>query len=81
MQLLGRGDFLTVMSEMAFANGAKRWNLRALPTTLGKRLPVVAVRVKNRTLTPSVELFLDTVRAVTSRLAGKPRRLARETRG
>ena len=28
-----------------------------------------------------MELFLDTVREVTCRLAGKPRRLARQTRG
>ncbi len=76
MQLLERGQFLTVMPDTAFANGARRWNLRVLPVKFAQRLPVVAVRVKNRTLTPSVELFLESVRTITRRLAGKPRRMA-----
>jgi hypothetical protein len=44
--------------------------------SLGRRLPVVAVTLKSRTLTPSVQLFIDEAHATTTRV-GEPHRRPR----
>ena len=64
MQLLASGRYLTVLTESTVRFSAERWGLKALPLELGPRLPVVAVTLKHRTLTPSVQLFIDEVRTV-----------------
>jgi DNA-binding transcriptional LysR family regulator len=73
MQLLASGQYLTVFTDSTVRYSADRWLLRVLPVKLGQRLPVVAVTLKNRTLTPSVQLFIDQVRVVTKamRLSGE----------
>jgi DNA-binding transcriptional LysR family regulator len=72
MQLLASGEYLTVFTDTTVRYSADRWSLKVLPIELGRRLPVVAVTLKNRTLTPSVHVFLENVRAVTKtrRLSG-----------
>jgi DNA-binding transcriptional LysR family regulator len=65
MQLLASGRYLTVFTDSTVRYSAQRWSLKVLPVKLGRRLPVVAVTLKHRTLTPSVKLFIDQVRAVT----------------
>jgi DNA-binding transcriptional LysR family regulator len=65
MQLLAGGRYLTVFTDSTVRYSAQRWSLTVLPVKLGRRLPVVAVTLKHRTLTPSVKLFIDQVRAVT----------------
>jgi DNA-binding transcriptional LysR family regulator len=65
MQLLASGQYLTVFTDTTVRYSADRWSLKVLPIELGRRLPVVAVTLKNRTLTPSVQVFIENVRAVT----------------
>jgi DNA-binding transcriptional LysR family regulator len=64
MQLLATGRYLTVMTDSTVRYSAKRWSLKTLPVNLGPRLPVVIVTLKDRTLTPAVELVIDQVRAM-----------------
>jgi DNA-binding transcriptional LysR family regulator len=65
MQLLASGHYLTVFTDTTVRYSAERWSLKVLPIDLGRRLPVVAVTLKHRTLTPSAQVFLENVRAVT----------------
>jgi DNA-binding transcriptional LysR family regulator len=65
MQLLASGQYLTVFTDTAVRYSAARWALKILPIDLGRRLPVVAVTLKNRTLAPPVELFIENVKAAT----------------
>src|SRR5262245_29328635 len=65
MQLLSTGRYLTVFTDTTVRYSAERWSLKVLPIELGRRLPVVAVTLKHRTPTPSVQAFLEDVRAVT----------------
>jgi DNA-binding transcriptional LysR family regulator len=69
LQLLASGRYLTVFTDSTVRYSAERWSLKILPVKLGPRLPVVAVTLKNRTLTPSVQLFIDQVRAVTKTMS------------
>jgi DNA-binding transcriptional LysR family regulator len=65
MQLLASGNYVTVFTDTTVRYSAERWSLKVLPIELGRRLPVVAVTLKHRTPTPSVQALLDNVRAVT----------------
>jgi DNA-binding transcriptional LysR family regulator len=69
LQLLASGRYLTVFTDSTVRYSAERWSLKILPVTLGPRLPVVAVTLTNRTLTPSVQLFIDQVREVTKTMS------------
>jgi DNA-binding transcriptional LysR family regulator len=51
---------------------AKRFLLKALPIDLPARpWPIAIVTLKNRTLSPVVQLFIDHVRAFTSTMSGR----------
>ena len=67
MQLLATGRYLTLFTDSTARYSADRWSLKVLPINLGSQLRVVAVTLKNRTPTPSVQLFIDRVRALTRR--------------
>ena len=65
MQLLATGRYITVFTDTTLRYSAKRWGLKVLPFELPRRLPVVAVKLRHRSPTPAVEVFLDTAKAVT----------------
>lgn len=71
MQLLATERYLTVLTDSTARYSAKWWSFKTLPVDLGPRLPVVIVTLKDRTLTPSVELFIKQVRAM-SKTMGNP---------
>jgi DNA-binding transcriptional LysR family regulator len=62
--LLAAGDFLSAMPKSLLRLNPECAGLTALPIKLPKsRFPVAIVRLKNRTLTPVVELFLERLRS------------------
>ena len=65
LQLLASGRYLTVFTDTTARYSAERWSLKVLPIELERRLPVVAVTLKHRTPPPSVQAFLENVRAAT----------------
>jgi DNA-binding transcriptional LysR family regulator len=69
VHFLGNGPFLT-----AYARSVVRHNLlRELPVELtGQPWPVVVVTLKNRTLTPVVERFIECAREMAKSMAAKP---------
>jgi DNA-binding transcriptional LysR family regulator len=69
-QLLATGRFITVLPESVLRYHARQWSLKALPIDLGVALrPVAVVTLKNRTLGPAVQLFIEQVRAVAQKHA------------
>ena len=63
--LLASGRFITVFPNSMLRLNGKRYALKALPVDLDIRpSPVVIVTVKNRTLSPVVERFMQCARAV-----------------
>jgi DNA-binding transcriptional LysR family regulator len=68
--LLATGRFLTVLPDSVLRYHAKQWSLKALPVDLGVKLRSVAiVTLKNRTLSPVVQLFAEHVRAVAKTMS------------
>jgi DNA-binding transcriptional LysR family regulator len=64
-RLLATGRYLTVLPESVLRYNAKQWSLKALPLDLGmKPMAVTIVTLKNRTVSPAVQLFVEQVRAV-----------------
>ena len=61
--LLATGDFLTAMPRSLLRLSADGVRLKALPVKLAiQSFPVAVVTLKNRTLSPVVELFLERLR-------------------
>jgi DNA-binding transcriptional LysR family regulator len=66
-RLVGTGRFLTVFSEYSLRFSGIDPTLKVLPVELpGARRTVRIVSLKNRSLSPLAELFIDRMRAVTS---------------
>lgn len=65
LQLLARGDYLSSLPASLLRNYERRWDLVALPFTLGAPLPVVAVTLRRRAGGPALEAFLRELRAAT----------------
>lgn len=63
--LLTTGRFLTVLPESVLRYNAKQWALRALPIRLRTRpQPIAIINLKNRTVSPVVQLFIAHLRTV-----------------
>ena len=63
--LIATGRFVGTMPESAFNLAAERFGLKILPLELAvPRWPIAVVTLRNRTLSPVVNLFLDCARAV-----------------
>jgi DNA-binding transcriptional LysR family regulator len=74
LHLLATGRFLTVFPDSLVQSVAERWSIKALPIDLGVRAPPVGiVTMKNRTLSPVVQLFIDAAREVAKSTAEKSR--------
>jgi DNA-binding transcriptional LysR family regulator len=70
--LLADGPFLTVFPESVLRFHAERFSLKVLPISLPQQpWPVLIMTLKNRTLSPVVERFIDCVREV-SKLFSRP---------
>jgi len=65
VHLLATGRFLSVLSESVLRGVAKQMSFKVLPIDLRIKAPPIAiVRLKNRTLSPVVQLFIEHLRAV-----------------
>jgi DNA-binding transcriptional LysR family regulator len=70
--LLATGRFLTVLPASVLRYNAKEWALKALPVDLGVKVRSVAiVKLKNRTVSPVVDLFIEHVRAAASQASNR----------
>ena len=64
-RLLATGRYLTVLPESVLRYNAKPWSLKALPLDLGmKPMAMTIITLKNRTVSPVVQLFIEAVRDI-----------------
>jgi DNA-binding transcriptional LysR family regulator len=63
LALLVSTNYLTVLPNSVLRYSAERWPLKILPIDLGIQSPVGIFTVKNRTLSPVVELFIEEARS------------------
>lgn len=69
-QLVASGRFVSVLPNSLLVNNARDWSVVALPIDLGvKSPPVTIVTLKNRTVGPVVQLFVQHLRAIAKSLA------------
>ncbi len=68
--LLASGRFLTILHASVLRFNAKQWSLRVLPVDLGIRpMPIAIFTLKNRTLSPVVQLFIDEAHEVAKTIS------------
>jgi DNA-binding transcriptional LysR family regulator len=68
LHLVSTGPYLTILHESVLRFNAKIWSLKKLPINLSIRpMPIAIFTLKNRTLSPVVQLFIDEARDVASR--------------
>jgi DNA-binding transcriptional LysR family regulator len=69
-QLLATGRFLSVLANSVLRINAEQWSLKVLPIDLRlKPPPVSVITLKNRTISPVVQLFIEQLRAVAKNLS------------
>jgi DNA-binding transcriptional LysR family regulator len=69
-ELLATGRFLTVLPGFMLRVTPRNLALKALPVALpNSPMPIGLVTLKNRTLTPLAQLFIENVRALAKPLA------------
>jgi len=73
--LLATGRFLTMLHESALWFATQQRSLKVLPVDLLiPPMPIVIFRLKNRTVSPVVQLFVDQAHAVAKSLVRTPKR-------
>ena len=64
-QLLASGRYVTMLPDSVLRYTAKQWSLKILPIDLRiEPWPIAILTMKNRTLGPVAQLFIEHVRAV-----------------
>jgi DNA-binding transcriptional LysR family regulator len=72
VHLLATGRFLAVLSDSILRGVAKQMSFKVLPINLRiKAAPVAIFRLKNRTLSPVVQLFIEHLRAVAKSVSDR----------
>jgi len=72
--LASRGDYVAVLPRSVLHLNAKQYSLRQLPIKLSTRpSPVAIVTLKERTLTPGVEVFIQCAREIAASLFSRKR--------
>lgn len=66
LQLLSEGGYVTAFPDSLVRNNANRWNLRVLPVTLGRPLPVAALTLKSRAKNRAIRAFIAAAQAVSA---------------
>jgi DNA-binding transcriptional LysR family regulator len=63
LPLLASTNWMTVLPNSVLRYNAERWPLKILPIDLGIKSPVGIFTLKNRTLSPVVQLFIEEARS------------------
>jgi len=72
-ELVGSGRFITLLTSSVVRTFGKRYSLKVLPIELPlHRSPIGIVTLRNRTLGPAAQLFIDNAREVSKSLASQP---------
>jgi hypothetical protein len=74
---MSKGRFLSMASESVLRFGGWERSIKVLPIDLAASGPVGIITLKNRTLTPAAQLFIDCARGVEKPMAMPRRRQLR----
>jgi DNA-binding transcriptional LysR family regulator len=69
LALLMTGRYVSCIPSSIYRYGAQDRPLKALPVDMGLKLPIALFTVKNRTLSPAVEVFIQAAREVAQMYA------------
>jgi DNA-binding transcriptional LysR family regulator len=70
IHLLATGNYLSILPASVLHFNAEAWSLKALPVDLGVApRPMAVFTLKNRTLSPVVEIFIEHARAVAKSIS------------
>jgi DNA-binding transcriptional LysR family regulator len=69
LALLVSGNYISCIPSSTYRYGAQGRPLKALPVDMGLKLPMAIFTLKNRTLSPVVQLFIEHARAVAKTMA------------
>jgi DNA-binding transcriptional LysR family regulator len=69
LPLIATGKYISAVPNSLLRYTAERWSLKALPIDLGLDLSVGIFTLKNRTLSPVVQVFIDTARSICKAMA------------
>jgi len=65
MHLLATGRYLTMLGSQVLQYNSERWSLKRLPIDLrAPELPIAVFTLKNRTISPVAQLFIEHVRTL-----------------
>jgi DNA-binding transcriptional LysR family regulator len=64
LPLIATGKYISAVPTSLLKYTAERWSLKVLPIDLGLELSVGIFTLKNRTLSPVVQVFIDTARSI-----------------
>jgi DNA-binding transcriptional LysR family regulator len=64
LALLASGNYMSCIPRSIYRYGGKGRLLKALPVDMGLKLPVALFTLKNRTLSPAVQVFIERAREV-----------------
>jgi DNA-binding transcriptional LysR family regulator len=70
LPLLASGNYLTLLPDTVLRYCGDQWSLKILPIDLAIRSAVGIFTLKNRTLTPIVQLFIEEARSETGFVTG-----------
>src|SRR5262249_48327955 len=73
IHLVATGRFLSVLSDSVLRGVAKQLAFKVLPIKLSLKPPPIAIaRLKHRTLSPAVQLFIERLREVAKSVSARP---------
>lgn len=80
--LLTTGRFVCVFPESVLRTAARQWPIKVLPIDLrATASPIAIITLKNRTLSPIAQLFIEELRAVAKSMPATPRLARNDTSG
>jgi DNA-binding transcriptional LysR family regulator len=69
LALLASGNYISCIPSSIYRYGAQGRPLKALPVDMGLKLPIAIFTLKARTLSPVVQLFIESAREVSKSMA------------
>jgi DNA-binding transcriptional LysR family regulator len=69
LALLASGKYVSCIPGSIYRHGTQGRPLKALPVNMGLTLPIAIFTLKNRTLSPAVQVFVEHAREVAKTMA------------
>ena len=67
--LIATGGYLSCIPASVYKYGVAGRPIKDLPVDIGVRITIAVIKLKNRTLTPAVQLLIEHAREVASEFA------------